>query len=210
MDLGQLFSQLIHIEGLDIWNGLSHVGCNRAAYADTLKVFSRELDKKTAAAALFLEQKNWKDYAAAIHAIRGGLAGIGAWEIAREAWKLEDAAWKGNYKACHKYTEGVLKKMLELDSALRSTVLFRREELPKENVPLAYLTKKLNALHWACSSGSSTEAEALVRELEAKTFDAETDAMIETVCESVESLDYDLVIKSLDSWLSRYMIADPA
>jgi HPt (histidine-containing phosphotransfer) domain-containing protein len=210
MDLGQLFNQLILIEGLDIWNGLSHVACNRAAYAETLTVFCRELGKKTAEAALFLEQENWKDYVTTVHALKGGLAGIGAWKITEEIWELEEAAGKGDYNVCHKHTGGVIKKILEFDSALKSTVLFNREKPPKENVPLEFITKKLNALRRACFSGNSTDAEALVRELETKTFDAQTDAMIETVCESVESLDYDLVIKSLDSWLSQYSITDPA
>jgi HPt (histidine-containing phosphotransfer) domain-containing protein len=210
MDLGQLFSQLIRIEGLDIWKGLSHVGCNRAAYAETLKVFCGELGKKTAAAALFLEQENWKDYTGTVHALKGGLAGIGAWEIAQEAWKLEDAAWKKDYKVCHEQTDGVIRKMLEFDSALRSTELFSREAPPKEKVPLVYLTEKFNALHCACSSGNSKDAETLAKELETKTFDAQTDSMIESICEFTESLDYDLVMKNIDAWLSRYMVTDPA
>ncbi|MDR2702025.1 MAG: Hpt domain-containing protein [Spirochaetaceae bacterium] len=210
MDLGQLFNQLIRIEGLDIWSGLSHVGCSRIAYVETLRVFCMELGKKTAAAALFLERENWKEYATTVHALKGGLAGIGAWKIAQETWYLEDASWKGNYKFCHEQTDGVLKKILEFDIALRSTILFNREEMPKENAPLVYLIEKLNALHLACSSGNSTDAEALVKELETKTFDAETDAMIAAVCEFVESLDYDLVIKSLDAWLSQYAVTDPA
>jgi HPt (histidine-containing phosphotransfer) domain-containing protein len=211
MDLGKLFSQLIRIDGLDIWNGLSHVGCNRTAYIETLKVFCRELEKKTAAAASLLEKESWKDYTITIHALKGGLAGIGAWEIAREAWELEDAAWKRNYQACHEQTDGLLKKILELGIALRSTDLFNRDDLPKEkeNVPLAYLTEKLNALHWACFSGNSIAAEAIVRELETKTFDEETDVVIETICESVGNLDYDLVIKDLDTCLSRLMAANP-
>jgi len=210
MDMGQLFKQLIRIEGLDIWKGLSHVGCNRAAYTETLKAFCRELSRKTADAALFLEQENWKDYAGTVHALKGGLAGIGAWIIAQEAWELEDAAWKGNYKVCHEQSGGVFRKMLEFDRALRSTVLFNREALPKENASLMYLTEKFHALHLACSSGNSTDVEALVKELETKTFDAQTDSIIESICEFAESLDYDLVMKGIDTWFSQSMVTNPA
>jgi len=210
MDLGQLFNQLIRIEGLDIWNGLSHVGCNRAAYAETLIVFCRELSRKTADAALFLKQENWKDYAGTVHALKGGLAGVGAWKIAQEAWELEDAAWKGDFKTCHERSDGVFKKILDFDNSLHSTVLFTREAPPKENVTLAYLSEKLKALQCACSSGKSKEAEIIAKELGTKTFDAQADAMTESICEFTESLDYDLVIKGIDAWFSRYKDTDPA
>jgi len=210
MDMGQLFKQLIRIGGLDIWKGLSHVGCNRAAYTETLKAFCRELNGKTADAALFLEEENWKDYTGAVHALKGGLAGIGAWKIAQEARELEDAAWKGNYEICHEQTGGVLRKILEFDSALRSTVLFNREAQTKENASLVYLAEKLHALYLACSTGNSVDADALVKELETKTFDPQTDSMIVSICEFAESLDYDLVMKGIDAWLSQSMVTNPA
>jgi len=210
MDLELLFSQLIRIDGLDIWNGLSHVGCNRTVYADTLKLFCIEVERKTAAALDMMEQKNWKEYATTVHGIKGGFSGIGAWKIEEQAKQLENAAWKKEYAFCQEHTAEVCKTMVNFVAALRATVLFHRVAQQKETAPLSYLAEKFNALHWACFSGNCTEAEVIAGELETKTFDPETDALVETICGHVENLDYDLALKDLDLWLSRYLVEKPA
>jgi HPt (histidine-containing phosphotransfer) domain-containing protein len=197
MDLALLFSQLIRIQDLDIWSGLVHVGCDRKVYADALRLFCGDLKKTVKTLSGSLEQENWKEYSATVHAVKGGLDGIGAWKLALETRELEDAARSGDYEFCRGNSAATLKKIETLDTAIKSTVLFSETEKKREQVPPEFLEKKLNELYRACSSGSSTQADALARELKTKTCGGETDTIIETICTHVENLDYHMVLQIL-------------
>ena len=197
MDLALVFSQLIRIDGLNIWDGLTHVGCSQEVYADALRLFCRDLEKKSAALGRFLENEDWKDYSAAVHAIKGGLAGIGAWRLTRKTKELEDAALKKDYKFCREKSKKTLKEIAQFTDSLRSSALFAEEKIEKEQVSLEYLEKKLNELYTFCSLGSSIEADALARELKTKSYSEETDAIVDAICSHVENLDYHLVIQML-------------
>jgi len=200
MDVSLLYSQLIRIEELNIWEGLSHVGCSREVYADALRIFSRELKKRASALAEHLERENWKDYTAVIHAVKGGLAGIGAWELARKSRQLEDAAREKNYQFCKKNSGKALEDMKKLISSLEATVLFEETATKREQASIDYLKKKLKELYSACSSGNSVEADALAGELKTKTINEETDDMVSTICTHVENLDYHLVLQILSEY----------
>ena len=197
MDLALVFSQLIRIKDLDIWEGLTHVGCKQEVYADALRLFYRDLEKKCTSVKEFLKNENWKDYAAAVHAIKGGLAGIGAWRLAQDAKELEDAAGKEDYGFCRETSGKLLEDMEKFSEALKSSALFETGTIEKEQVSLDFLEKKLSELYLYCSFGSSTEAEALAKELKTKSFGEEIDTIIDTICTHVENLDYHLALKIL-------------
>jgi len=197
MDMDQLYSRLIPIEGLDIWEGLVHVGCNREVYADALRLFCADLEKKIDSFASLPKPENWKEYLATVHAVKGGLAGIGAWELNEKIRELEDAAEKRDYGFCRKASVEAFGEMEKLTASIRSTGLFLKETTTREQVSRDFLEKKLKELYQACSSGNSIEADALVRELKTKTCGGETDAIVETICSHVENLDYHLVLQIL-------------
>ena len=173
------------------------MGCNREVYADALRVFCGDLEKKCDALGNFTEKKNWKEYTAAVHAVKGGLAGIGAWELAQKVKELEDASRKEDYEFCRTASGEVIKEMEQFAQALRSSALFAVETMPKEQVSFEYMEKKFSELYLLCSSGNSHEAEVLVKELRTRTFNEEIDALVDTICTHVENLDYHLVIKAL-------------
>ncbi|MCL1927325.1 MAG: Hpt domain-containing protein [Treponema sp.] len=197
MDLALVFSQLIRIDGLDIWEGLTHVGCNQEVYAEALRNFCRDLESKCAILKEFLQKENWKDYSAAAHAIKGGLAGIGAWELSQKTRELEDAARDEDYEFCINKSDEVLKRLEQFTGVLKSTALFTGETTEKEQVSIDYLEKKLGELYFFCSSGSSVEADMLARELRTKTCGGETGNIVDAICTYVENLDYHLVIQIL-------------
>jgi HPt (histidine-containing phosphotransfer) domain-containing protein len=201
MDLSLLYSQLIGINGLDLWEGLSYVGCNRKVYADTLKLFCEDFEKKLPLAVSSLESNNWKEYTFALHSVRGALAGIGAWELAQKAQELEHASRNGDYELCHRDTGAALSEMESFARALRATVLFDETEweAPTSASP-DFLEEKLAALAGACASGHAADAETLAKELRGKTFDTDTETgeFVETLCAYVDTLDYDIVLKLLD------------
>ena len=207
MDIPLLYSQLIRIENLNIWQGLSHVGCSKEAYADALKVFCMDLERKIDILAQFQKDENWKGYTAEIHAVKGGLAGIGALELAEQAQKLEDSSIQGTCGLCGDFSANTLGKIKELVISLKSTVLFdsdikSRKTLPREEVSFDYLKEQLNELYAACSTGNSDKTNALAKELKTKICPAEStelinDSMLDTICNDLENLDYHLVLELL-------------
>jgi HPt (histidine-containing phosphotransfer) domain-containing protein len=201
MDLNLLFIQLIHIDHLDIWEGLSHTGCSRAVYADTLRLFCTDAEKRIFAASGFLENETWKEYTTAVHALKGGFASLGAWKIARQTMELEDAAWKKNYQQCREQSKPVFTLMKEFVAVLKTTCLFNRDEQLKEKESLVFFTEKLHGLRQACATGNCAAADTIAKELRSKTFDEKTDVLAETLCGYVENVDYDLAIKDIDVWL---------
>ena len=111
MDLPLVFSQLSRIDGLDYWEGLTRVGCNQEEYAEALRLFCTDLENKYAGIDEFLGKENWKNYTDEIHAVKGGLAGIGAWLLAQKMKNLEDAARNGDYAFCREKTGSALNEM---------------------------------------------------------------------------------------------------
>ena len=192
-----LFSQLREIEGLDIWQGLAHTGC-REVYAHTLRLFCGELEQKIAAAQKLLDQENWKDYTTFVHALKGGLAGTGAWLLARKALLLEDASRRGDYALCREQSPAAFGEMSGFAASLKATALFAKETGPREKVAAAFLEQKLAELYRCCSLGDSAGAGAIIRELRTKTGGEALDALAEKVCGFAENLDYDLVMETLE------------
>jgi HPt (histidine-containing phosphotransfer) domain-containing protein len=197
MDLALVFSQLNRIEGLDYWDGLTHVGCSQEVYAEALRLFCTDLEYKCADLKEFFEKENWRSYAASIHAVKGGLAGIGAWLLEQKVKKLEDAVRSKDYEFCREITENVLEELEQFTGILKSSALFAEEKTEREQVLSGYLEKKLGELYQCCLSGNSAEADALARELKTKTCGAETGEFVNVICTHVENLDYHLVLQIL-------------
>ena len=192
-----MFSHLIRIDGLDIWEGLVHVGCDQEVYAEALRVFCNDLEMKYNALNGFLKNENWKDYSAAVHAIRGGLAGIGAWQLSQRVKELEDAAQNEDYKFCRENSGDVIASLEQFTGNIKSSALFAKDITEKEPVSPDYLGRKLARLYLFCSSGNSAEADILINEIKTKTCSKEADALIDTICGHVENLDYHLVLQAL-------------
>jgi HPt (histidine-containing phosphotransfer) domain-containing protein len=200
MDKTLLFTKLIHIDGLDIWDGLSRVRCNRGAYAEGLRLFCQDAETQMAALKAALAEEDWKTYTLACHGLKGILAGIGAGELSQRALELERAAQQGDYGVCRSGTAPVLEILGGLAAALRFALSSAGENpRVRQKASVDFLEEKLDMLHRACSTGASREADSLAGELRTKTFDdAATDAFVEQLSAYVENLDYDLVLKSIE------------
>jgi HPt (histidine-containing phosphotransfer) domain-containing protein len=197
MDLDRIFSQLIRMNGLNIWDGLVHVGCSKEVYADALKLFCRDLENKCDEIVKSLQNENWKNYTAALHAVKGGLAGIGALELSEKAKELENASRKEDYGFCKKHSSKVLEKLIQFIDNLKSSALFAETKIEREQVSIEYMQEKLSELYLYCSSGSSGKADALARELKTRTYGGEIDGIVNVVCTHVENLDYHLALQIL-------------
>ena len=198
MDMDFVFSQLIRIKDLDIWEGLAHIGCSQEEYIGVLRIFCTDLEKKRVELDEFVKKENWKGYFGTVHAIKGGLAGIGAWRLSEKVEELENAARNKDYQFCMDETGNVLKEMEQFFAALKSSALFTEEKEEREQVSVSYMEKKLNELYLYCSLGSSAEAEDLAKELKSKTCGSETDTLVNEICAHVKNFDYDMVLQILD------------
>ena len=197
VDLAVVFSELIQSPDLNIWEGLTHVGCSQEVYADALRLFCRDLEKKCRELEVFLKEENWKDYASVVHAIKGGLAGIGAWRLAEKAKILEDAVRKEDYQFCGEKSDRAINEIDRFVSYLKSSALFAEEKIEREKASPDFLEKKLGELYLFCSFGNSIEADSIARELRTRSYDGEIDSIVDTICTYVENLDYHLALQVL-------------
>ena len=197
-----MFSRLIRIDGLNIWKGLSHVGCKKTAYVEALRVFCGELEKKTQNIIELLYKENWKEYAAEVHAVKGGLAGIGAWETALIASELENACNRASYAFCFEYSPKAVEDMKALALLLKKVVFPPENEQILEEVSFEFLKAKFNELYKACISGDAEAVNKITSELKTKSFgvnekDQSLNELIKKACMYAENLDYHLVVSEL-------------
>jgi HPt (histidine-containing phosphotransfer) domain-containing protein len=200
MDLALLFTRLIHIESLDIWDGLSRVRCSRAAYGEGLRLFCKDAEAQISSLKAALAEEDWNAYTLACHGLKGILAGIGAGDLSQRALELERAARQGDYGVCGSGAAPLMELLNGLVAALRFALSSAAEKpRVRQRASVNFLEEKLDMLHRACSTGASSEADSLVGELRTKTFDdAATDAFVDQLSAHVENLDYDLVLKSIE------------
>ncbi|GHV89079.1 hypothetical protein AGMMS50267_14390 [Spirochaetia bacterium] len=120
-----LFSELSQVEGLDIWDGISHVGNNPEVFYDILRQFCGEFDGLLGHLEEALAQKDWKDYTIRIHAFKGAFANIGAEDLRAWAYELEMAAKNGEYDKCTADTPKIIERMKQFRDSLLKTSLIK-------------------------------------------------------------------------------------
>jgi CheY-like chemotaxis protein/HPt (histidine-containing phosphotransfer) domain-containing protein len=86
-----LFEELRAIPGLDLGEGLAHIGGSRADYYRVLRQFCAGLDEGLAFIKADLEKSDWKDYTIRLHAYKGVFAILGQKQLSEWAKKLEFA-----------------------------------------------------------------------------------------------------------------------
>jgi hypothetical protein len=86
-----LFEELKAVPGLDVGEGLAHIGGGRADYYRVLRQFCAGLDEGLAWIKTDLEKGDWKDYAIRLHAYKGVFAILGQNQLSEWAKKLEFA-----------------------------------------------------------------------------------------------------------------------
>jgi HPt (histidine-containing phosphotransfer) domain-containing protein len=122
-----LFSELSHVDGLDIWDGISHMGNNLELFYDVLRQFCKDFDGQLANLEETLAQTDWKNYTIRNHAFKGVFANIGAEHLRAWAFELELAAKNREYDICTEQTPKIINGMIRFRDNLLKTSLIKPE-----------------------------------------------------------------------------------
>ncbi|MDR3302478.1 MAG: response regulator [Spirochaetaceae bacterium] len=201
-----LFEELGAIRGLNLEEGLSHVGGTQEVYYAVLRQFCTSFDEWVREVATNLEKENWKDYTIKLHAYKGVLASIGQQELSEQAAKLEAAA-KAALAGGEAATSNIAFIKAETAPALHAIIAFRDALLAtslmekmkkmqesgagKKSIDASLLKEKLILLGEACTEYRANDANALSASLEGVFLDEESDAALSDICRLVASLDYE-------------------
>lgn len=92
---GSRFLHRLREEGLNTAAAMRFMGNSETQYADILHLFVGDTEKKKDSLNSFYAEKNWKEYAIAVHALKSNLKSIGADRLADLAFELEQASKSG-------------------------------------------------------------------------------------------------------------------
>ncbi|MDR3255806.1 MAG: response regulator [Synergistaceae bacterium] len=192
-----LLEKLSHINGLDIETGLYRVDNNKTVYVSILRQFSNGLDKDIAAICAFLAEKNWKEYAVRVHAVKSVFANLGRQGLSDWALALEKAATDGDFAKCEKETEDFCDAMAVFREKLLKAGIMdgAAKKIEKRETKSGELVEMLENLTEFCLDGDPDGANEIAGELRRVKINDDVDARIAEICELVESFDYEDVIE---------------
>jgi HPt (histidine-containing phosphotransfer) domain-containing protein len=199
-----LLDELAAIPGLDVGEGLAHIGGSRADYYRVLRQFCANLDEGLAAIKADLEKSDWKEYGIRLHAYKGVFAIMGQKQLSEWAGKLEFAgkelSEKGAATIIGNETVPIIEAMTAFRDALRATSLLPKYGAAKTKIDRPGLAEKLRELSEACAAYKGSDANRLADELEKLSVDEKTDAALEGICAKVLSLDYEDVVTAIEAF----------
>jgi HPt (histidine-containing phosphotransfer) domain-containing protein len=192
-----LHDELAAISGLDVEDGVSHIGGSREGYHRILRQFCEGFDEGMATIRTALEKEDWKDYAIRLHAYKGVFATLGQKPLSEWARKLEFAGKAAETAVCAAETAPVIAAMTAFRDALLATTLFPKDAAVKTKIAPEALAAKLAALSKACAAYKSTEASEIAATLANVSLDEVTDTALSGILALVASLDYGEAVEKI-------------
>ncbi|MDR2671327.1 MAG: response regulator [Oscillospiraceae bacterium] len=186
-----LLATLANVEGLDVEAGLSHVNGHRETYVQVLRQFCKGLAQGLADLRAFAGDKQWNDYAIAVHAMRGVCANLGHTPLAEWALRLEQAAKGGDADTVRRQTDPFCRAVEDFGAALANTPLMAAAAGAKQAVDTDRLRETLDTLAQACLECDADRADAAADALRQAAYNELVEDRLAALCELVASFDYD-------------------
>jgi PAS domain S-box-containing protein len=188
------------IDGLNIEEGVLRQGSVRV-YMKILDTYARHTAELLGA--LRLNGESLREYAVAVHGIKGASLNISADGIAREAEFLERAANEGDYAAVALRNEGFIRSVEKLISDI-SRALTAAAPAQKETKqdPDALLLRQLLA---SCKRFDSAGMEKTMSELSKFSYENHTE-LIEWLTKQAGNLEYDKIagrLENSEAWINE-------
>jgi CheY-like chemotaxis protein len=202
------FDELQYIEGLDLQDGLSHVG-GLENYMEVLKQFHLEMNIYIEDVKTTFDEMNWEDYALQLHAIKGAFGTIGMKSISEWAKELEEAVKTGNVAKCQEQTEAFCGAMVAFQDRLGDILPDQQEGLPASSqasaplVDAAFVKERMEALYLACYSSKSDDVEAIINSLNQVSFQEQWYSSLSNIRTLVGSYEYEAAGKAIQAFLQE-------
>jgi HPt (histidine-containing phosphotransfer) domain-containing protein len=161
-----IYSELLKIEKLDIKMGFHYAADNFATYVSTLKQFSAGMEKGLAVIRNSLITGDWKSYTVQVHAYKGVCATMGIESLSSWGQRLEAASKSEDKSVCFEETEGFCSALLEFDTDLHNTSLFKEKDvLEKAEITASEMAAKIFEFVESCEEGRAARINAAVKDL---------------------------------------------
>jgi diguanylate cyclase (GGDEF)-like protein len=194
----EALNKLRQIQGLNVDDGLSHIGENPENYIKVINQFCTGFGENKKMLNNCLAQRDWHGYAICVHSFKGVFATIGMKPLAEWSKKLELAAKNvvasamasSSAATCANETDDYCSAMTAFHYQLVS-VLSTLPTKQKSVEAASSLIDKLNLLADACAAYKTQKANEIASQLEKVTHDEKTDATIAEIISLVYSVDFE-------------------
>lgn len=118
----------INIEGVDVQLGIGYCSENIGDYIDIVKIYYETGVKKIDELRRFFDEKDWKNYAILVHAVKSTSLNIGAVKLSKMAKRLEAAAKAKNESVIAEENNGMLAEYERVIAAIKNCPMIFNEE----------------------------------------------------------------------------------
>ncbi|MDR2659076.1 MAG: response regulator [Spirochaetaceae bacterium] len=197
----ELYRNLRAIDGLDVEEGLSHIGGDREGYRMVLRQFCSGLDKTINILHQFTQKEDWHNYAIRAHGVKGVMRAMGASEQGDFAAMLEQAGKAGDGNVCRENLEPFCQALSNLRNKLHEAGVMDNAPTPSDGEPLpetGSLFDTLNALKAVAVTGRVKDIDRAAAALSRFKTDAESGIAIKETLDMVAGFDYARAVAKIE------------
>ena len=142
-DFPEIFSGLPEA-GIDISKGMINCQGDEELYRSLLQEYAAGAEEKSRNLQALYREKNWKQYAILIHAVKSSSRLIGASVLSKEAAELENAADKGREDIIEEKHQKTLEQYMVTAEAINKSIMPEKEDTDTEESILEFYPEENN------------------------------------------------------------------
>jgi CheY-like chemotaxis protein/nitrogen-specific signal transduction histidine kinase len=195
---------------IDLDDAVSHTGTIENL-VDALEQFcNTDFDIYVHGLKTALQNRDLKDYAVKIHAIKGFTATVGMKDLSEWAKSLEIAAKSGDFSKCEDDTNPICGILIKFRDSLLASGVFEEKDEVKQEGSLSLVNEKLKTLLIACVNFNSSEIDAITDELKNISirgeYAKEWDVSSAAIYSFIENYDYTLAAQEIEKFLGIFEV----
>jgi signal transduction histidine kinase/DNA-binding NarL/FixJ family response regulator len=179
--------------------GMSRVSGMENMYRETLELFNKNIVPECDAMSKKINNKDIKNFAISIHAMKSALATIGAMGLSDTASKMETASKNEDFEFCAQWFPVFRDNLLTLHKEL--SAIFQNDavtEIKKKDGDTAYLKENIKKALEAVSDFDGDTGIEIINDLLTYDFGAQINALLEDTSAAFKNFDFDSVTELLN------------
>ncbi|MBO5098127.1 MAG: response regulator, partial [Agathobacter sp.] len=189
----------LRIDGLDVEEGIANCG-SREMFLSLLGDFYKLIDKKATKVEQLLADGMLRDYTIEVHALKSTSRMIGAMELSKQFYELEQLGNAEEQKILESKTPGVLSLYRSYKPVLAPYVIGNQD---KENVPVETMVHALEQLRDAMENFDLNTADEAMAELEGYVFPETCQSRVEDLSAFVADVAMEDVMRLADELIQE-------
>ncbi len=191
----------LEIADLDTGEAIRMLGSEKL-YMSILKTYYEAIPSRAAEIRRHYDSKDWEKYVIEVHALKSSSRQIGAMELGALAATLEDAGKKRDMQTIIVLTDQLLDDYLAYEDRL--AYLFKTAgdsaDANKPEATREFLSAMFERMRTACDELDMDGMEAVIGEMEGRSYPGNWAASFESLKSAVGSMDVDECVAVIDAW----------